>query len=82
MSYTLIDPERIKSWLFDKKVERAIKKANKLQKLTKSKFAVFIIGGKPRVYRKTDLRTLVNKRIFKARNVEELMKHAIHITTT
>lgn len=82
MSYTIIDPERIKSWIFDRRVKKAIKKANKLQKLTKSKFVVLIVGGKPEIYRKTDLRKLINMRVFGKTKLEDLLKKTVHITTT
>lgn len=78
----LIDGNKIKAWVFDQRVKRKIKKANKLQELTKNKFYVMILGGKVRIYRKKDLRLLVKKRVFKVKSIEELEKHAIHVTTT
>lgn len=82
MSYALIDINRIQAWLFDKKVQRKIKRANKLHKLTQSKFVVLILGGKPRIYKKKDIRLLVKKGIFKKNSLDDVLKEAIHITTT
>ena len=82
MSYTLIDIDRIKARLFDKRVERKIKKANKLQELTKSKHVVLILGGKPRIYNKSHSRKLINMRVFGKIKLDELMKYAVHETTT
>lgn len=82
MSRAIIDVNKIQAWFFDKKVERKIKRANKLQKLTKSKFVVIIIAGKPRIYRKTDIRLLINKRVFGKAKLDDILKKAIHITTT
>jgi len=81
MSRTLIDGNRIRAYFFDKRVERKIKKANKLQEITKSKHVVLLLGNKPVIYRKKDLRRLINMRVFGKMKLEQLLKYAVHETT-
>ena len=82
MSRALIDVNRIRTYFFDKRVERNIKKANKLHKITKSKHVVLLLAGKPRIYKKKDLRKFVNMRVFGKTKLEDLLKLAVHETTT
>ncbi|MCF6185090.1 MAG: hypothetical protein L3J56_10825 [Bacteroidales bacterium] len=82
MKRTLIDPDKIRAWFFDRRIEKTIKKANKLQEVTKSKHIVLLIGGKPRIYKKRDLRRLINMRVFGKIKLEQLLKYAVHETTT
>ncbi|MDR0789646.1 MAG: hypothetical protein LBO06_02485 [Bacteroidales bacterium] len=54
----------IKKALFSYRVERAIKQANKLHKLTKQRFLVVMWGGKPHVFAKQDLKRMQRQKIF------------------
>jgi len=79
----LIDINRIKAWLFDVKVKKQIKKANKLHKLTKHKYLVLLVSGKLQLHRKADLKKLIRLRVFtKGTTIQLLEKSALYITTS
>ncbi len=79
----LIDINRIKAWWFDMKVQKLIKKANKLHKLTKHKYMVLLVSGKLQLHRKADLKKLIKLRVFKkGTSIQLLEKSALYITTT
>ena len=82
MSRAIIDVNRLRAYFFDKKVERKIKKANKLQEITKNKHVVLILAGKPKIYKKRDLRIYIKRKVFGKTTLEQLLKQAVHITTT
>lgn len=79
--YVLIDINRIRAWFFDRKVERLIKQAKKLQKLTGYKYIVLFVAGKVQLTRKADLKKLIRMRYFrKGTTIQDLEKQALYIT--
>ncbi len=83
MSRAIIDINRIKSWNFDRKIKKLIKKANKLRELTKHKYMILMLKGKPHIYRKSELKQLIKLRVFKkGTTIQSLEKNALYITTT
>jgi len=79
MSHALIDVNRIRAFFFDRKVEKMIKRANKLHTVTNKRFIVLLVGDRPRIYSKKQLRTMCAQKKFTVK-LDELTKHAIHIT--
>jgi hypothetical protein len=62
-------------------IRRAINKANRLHRLTKYKFLVLLVKGKPRVYSKFQLKHLIKTRYFeKGTTIQQLEKSAIYKT--
>ncbi len=79
--YAIIDVEKIKKRIFNWKLERLIKKANKLNKLTKYKYMILMSAGKARIYRKADLKYMIKRRVFKkGTTIKMLEKQALYIT--
>lgn len=79
--FALIDINKIRAWFFDKKIERLIKKAKRLNKITEHKYIVLYVFGKARIYKKADLKRLIRIRVFKKGiTIQDLEKSAIFVT--
>ena len=79
--FALINVGRIKAWLFDRKVNKLIKKANEFSKLRREKFMVVFIAGKLGLYKKKQLRKLVKMRVFaKGITIQQIEKSALYVT--
>ncbi|MBN1250680.1 MAG: hypothetical protein JXA16_00995 [Bacteroidales bacterium] len=79
--YAIINVPKIRAWIFDRKIEKRIKKANRLREMTKYKYMVILVSGKPLIYKKADLKRLISMRVFKkGTTIKDIEKRAIYIT--
>jgi len=69
----------IKAWIYDWRVKRACKKADRYAKTTHYKALVLIIGGKPIVKYRHILKNEIKRKQWKC-NIETLEKRAIYKT--
>jgi len=63
------------------RLERKVKRANRLSKLENRRYIVTNMYGRPRCYAKKDLKDAVKRRKFKKGvTIEDIEKHAYYIT--
>lgn len=71
----------IKNILFELRLRRKIKEANKISQLTKYRCYVMLVNGRPEVYSKKDLKEAIARRRFKKGfNVAYIEKIALYKT--
>ncbi|MDY0200982.1 MAG: hypothetical protein RBR40_08340 [Tenuifilaceae bacterium] len=67
--------------IFELRLRRAIKEANKIKKLTKYRCYVLLVKGRPVVYSKKDLKESIARRHFKKGfTIDQLDKIALYKT--
>ncbi|HOI32701.1 MAG: hypothetical protein PHG67_06130 [Bacteroidales bacterium] len=72
----------IKNFIFEIRLKAAIKKANKIARLTKYRCFVMLINGKPVVYAKKDLKEAIARgKFIKGFTIQQAEKKALYITT-
>jgi hypothetical protein len=72
--------EIIRKKLFSLSVERKIKKANKLHKLTGHKYIVYLYKGKPVIKAKKDIKKLIQRRVLQNITIQQIEQKAIYVT--
>lgn len=88
--FSLIDVLKIVRFFKDRKITRLIKRANELSKITGYRYIVLRIGGRVKLFKKSDLKHLLKSRYFlkgkaqryfkKGVTIEEIEKFSIYIT--
>ncbi len=68
--------------IFNFRLRRAVKKANRNAKLMNKRYMVIVFAGKPRVYQKSALKELVKRRKFfkKGVTMERVERMAVYVT--
>lgn len=75
--------KKLKLWWYNYCLGKAIKKANKMKKLTGYKYFVLNMNGKPKAVAKRSIKELVRTRYFrKGVEVCDLEKKALYVTLT
>lgn len=73
--------QRIKTWLFERRLQKAIARANHLQATTHRKHLVLLIKGRPQVISKQQLTRLVRRGYFvRGIRLQDLERKALYIT--
>ena len=72
----------LKELLFKYRLKKAIKEADRESRLFKRKYLVIVFAGKPKAYRKSALKELINRRAMfkKGVTVQQLEKMAYYST--
>jgi len=71
----------IQAWYKARSIKKAIRLADQAARLTGRKHLVLMVKGKPKVYAKRDLSTMIRKRSFKKRTrIQDLERKALFIT--
>ena len=73
--------KKIKQWVFAWRFRRAVRKADRLRRISSLKYLVIVLNGKLEVVARQDLRRLIRKHYFrKGTRIEHLEKLALYIT--
>ena len=72
--FVLIDIAKIKAKVFDRRVERKIKYANRQAKLTGYRYLVVLFGGRLQVWQKRELNNLIKQKAFKKGTTIEVLE--------
>jgi len=72
----------LSKWLYDHRMKRAIRKANRESELYNKKYLVILMHGSPRAYQKSSLKGLIKRRKYfkKGTTIEQLEKMAYYVT--
>ena len=72
---------KLKKWINDFRLRKAIKKANKLHAETGYRYLVLLVKGKPRVYSKQTIKKLIKLRYFKKGvKISDIDRKALYTT--
>lgn len=73
--------ELIKRLIFAWQFKQAVRKADRMRRLTRMKYLVLMLNGKLKVVAKQDCRRLIRQRYFKkGTRIEDIEKRALYIT--
>ncbi|SEF48162.1 hypothetical protein SAMN05216354_0616 [Xylanibacter ruminicola] len=73
--------ELIKRLIFAWQFKQAVRKADRMRRLTRMKYLVLMLNGKLKVVAKQDCRRLIRQRYFKkGTRIEDIEKRALYTT--
>lgn len=71
----------IKEIILNYRIKRAVKMARELSLASKRKYMVLMVAGVPKVYSKQELKSLIQRHIFKkGTTIQDLERRAIIVT--